>query len=60
MTLFNISAIRCASGKAIHILPEVIKFGTVGIPIMFSTHTVYLTGVSLADVFWLVLSNEAI
>ena len=31
MTLFNFDAIRCASGNAIHISPEVIEFGTVGI-----------------------------
>ena len=31
MTLFNFGAIRCASGNAIHISPEVIEFGTVGI-----------------------------
>ena len=30
MTLFNFGAIRCASGGAIHISPEVIEFGTVG------------------------------
>ena len=30
MTLFNFVAIRCASGNAIHISPEVIEFGTVG------------------------------
>ena len=30
MTLFNFGAIRCASGNAIHISPEVIEFGTVG------------------------------
>ena len=31
MTLSNVGAIRCASGNAIHISPEVIEFGTVGI-----------------------------
>ena len=31
MTLFNFGAIRYASGNAIHISPEVIEFGTVGI-----------------------------
>ena len=31
MTLFNFGAIRWASGNAIHISPEVIEFGTVGI-----------------------------
>ena len=31
MTLFNFDEIRCASGNAIHISPEVIEFGTVGI-----------------------------
>ena len=31
MTLFTFGAIPCASGYAIHILPEVIKFGRVGI-----------------------------
>ena len=30
MTLFNFGAIRCASGNAIDISPEVIEFGTVG------------------------------
>ena len=30
MTLFNFGTIRCASGNAIHISPEVIEFGTVG------------------------------
>ena len=30
MTLFNFGAIRCPSGNAIHILPEVNEFGTVG------------------------------
>ena len=33
MTLFNFGAIRCASGNAIHISPEVIEFGTVGMTI---------------------------
>ena len=28
MTLFNIGAMRCASGNAIHISSEVIEFGT--------------------------------
>ena len=31
ITLFTFGAIRCASGNAIHISPEVIEFGTVGI-----------------------------
>ena len=31
MTLSNFGAIRYASGNAIHISPEVIEFGTVGI-----------------------------
>ena len=31
MTLFNFGAIRYASRNAIHISPEVIEFGTVGI-----------------------------
>ena len=36
MTLFNFGAIQCASRNTIHILPEVIELGTVGIS---STYT---------------------
>ena len=35
MTLFNIGAIGCASGNAIHISSEVIEFGTVGTDLLF-------------------------
>ena len=35
MTLFNFGAIRCASGNAIHISPDFMEFGTVGIRKMF-------------------------
>ena len=51
MTLFNFGAIRCASGNAIHILPKVIEFGTVGIYIWECIYIMRMSTdeVSIAD-----------